>query len=97
LLTVALLRHLLGRRSEAGFLAEVARDWARLFPRLLRQSEASRRIRWLWGVARDEITVGSPPCPSSARPSFTAIATAVLAVGAIVTAVLAVLAFKKAI
>jgi hypothetical protein len=28
LLAVALVRHLLGRRSEAGFLAEVARDWA---------------------------------------------------------------------
>jgi hypothetical protein len=26
LLTLALVRHLLGRRSEAGFLAEVARD-----------------------------------------------------------------------
>jgi hypothetical protein len=32
LLAVALVRHLLGRRSEAGFLAEVARDWAHLFP-----------------------------------------------------------------
>jgi hypothetical protein len=50
LLTIALVRHLLGRRSEAGFLAEVARDWARLFPRLPHQSEANRRIRWLWGA-----------------------------------------------
>ena len=32
LLAIALVRHLLGRRSEAGFLAEVARDWAHLFP-----------------------------------------------------------------
>src|SRR5256885_1736587 len=31
LLAIALVRHLLGRRSEAGFLAEVARDWAHLF------------------------------------------------------------------
>ncbi len=46
-LTIALVRHLLGRRSEAGFLAEVARDWAHLFPRLPHQSEANRRIRWL--------------------------------------------------
>src|ERR1039457_2906324 len=38
------------RRSEAGFLAEVARDWAHLFPVLPHQSEASRRIRWLWGA-----------------------------------------------
>src|SRR4051794_19955413 len=50
LLTIALVRHLLGRRSEAGFLAEVARDWAQLFPRLPHQSEANRRIRWLWGA-----------------------------------------------
>jgi hypothetical protein len=50
LLAIALVRHLLGRRSEAGFLAEVARDWARLFPRLPHQSQADRRIRWLWGA-----------------------------------------------
>ncbi|MGY1709298.1 hypothetical protein ACI8AC_07270 [Geodermatophilus sp. SYSU D00758] len=50
LLTLALVRHLLGRRSEAGFLAEVARDWAALFPRLPHQSEANRRIRWLWAA-----------------------------------------------
>jgi hypothetical protein len=50
LLAIALVRHLLGRRSEAGFLAEVARDWAHLFPELPHQSQASRRIRWLWGA-----------------------------------------------
>ncbi len=50
LLSIALVRHLLGRRSEAGFLAEVARDWAHLYPRLPHQSEANRRIRWLWGA-----------------------------------------------
>lgn len=50
LLTIATVRHLLGRRSEAGFLAEVARDWSRLFPCLPHQSEANRRIRWLWGA-----------------------------------------------
>src|SRR5436305_15031342 len=50
LLTIALVRHLVGRRSEAGFLAEVARDWGHLFPRLPHQSEANRRTRWLWGV-----------------------------------------------
>jgi hypothetical protein len=50
LLTIAVVRHLLGRRSESGFLAEVARDWAHLFPRLPGQSEANRRIRWLWGA-----------------------------------------------
>src|SRR6266702_1145937 len=50
LLAIAVVRHLLGRRSEAGFLAEVARDWAYLFPRLPHQSQANRRIRWLWGA-----------------------------------------------
>lgn len=32
------------------FLAEVARDWGRLFPRLPCQSKASRRTRWLRGA-----------------------------------------------
>ena len=50
LLTIAQVRHLLGRRSEAGFLAEVARDWPHLFPALPCQSEANRRIRWLRGA-----------------------------------------------
>ena len=50
LLAIATVRHLLGRRSESGFLAEVARDWGRLFPVLPCQSEANRRTRWLWGA-----------------------------------------------
>jgi hypothetical protein len=50
LLAIATVRHLLGRRSEAGFLAEVARDWGHLFPVLPCQSEANRRTRWLWGA-----------------------------------------------
>ena len=50
LLTIAVARHLLGRRSEAGFVAEVARDWGHLFPVLPHQSEANRRIRWLRGA-----------------------------------------------
>src|ERR1035441_2112983 len=50
LLAIAMVRHLLGRRSEAGFLAEVARDWGHLFPVLPHQSEANRRTRWLWGA-----------------------------------------------
>src|SRR5258706_2140166 len=51
LLAIALVRHLLGGRSEAGCLAEVARDWAHLFPVLPHQSEANRRNRWLWGAS----------------------------------------------
>ncbi len=35
LLTIALVRHLPGSRSESGFLDEVARDCGHLFPRLL--------------------------------------------------------------
>jgi hypothetical protein len=50
LLAIALVRHLPGRRSEAGFVAEVARDWGHLFPVLPHQSEVNRRIRWLWGA-----------------------------------------------
>ena len=49
-LAIALVRHLLARRSEAGWLAEVRRDWAHLFPRLPAQSEFNRRARWLWGA-----------------------------------------------
>jgi Transposase DDE domain len=49
-LAIALVRHLLARRSEAGWLAEVRRDWAHLFPRLPAQSEYCRRARWLWGA-----------------------------------------------
>src|SRR5229473_8356507 len=50
LLAITVVRHLLGRRSEAGFLAEVGRDWGHLFPVLPCQSEANRRTRWLWGA-----------------------------------------------
>jgi hypothetical protein len=50
LLAIALVRHLLGRRSENGFLAEICRDWLHLFPRLPGQSEVNRRTRWLWGA-----------------------------------------------
>ena len=50
LLAITEVRHLLGRRSESAFLAEVARDWGHLFPVLPHQSEANRRTRWLWGA-----------------------------------------------
>ena len=49
-LTIALVRHLLGRPSEAGFLAEAGRDWRHLFRRLPVQSEFNRRVRWPWGA-----------------------------------------------
>ena len=70
LLTIALVRHLLGRRSENGFLAEIRRDWLHLFPRLPHQSEVNRRTRWLWGAfeqLRAAWAAGScgpgPSCP----------------------------------
>ncbi len=50
LLAIVVVRHLLGRRSESGFLAEVGRDWDHLFPVLPHQSEANRRTRWLHGA-----------------------------------------------
>jgi hypothetical protein len=49
-LTIALVRHLLARPSERGFLAEVRRDWRAYFPVLPAQSEFNRRVRWLWGA-----------------------------------------------
>ena len=50
LLTIALVRHLLGRRSENGFLNEIRRDWPALFPQLPDQPEVNRRTRWLRGA-----------------------------------------------
>jgi hypothetical protein len=50
LLAIALVRHLLGRRSENGFVAEVRRDWPHLFPHLPDQPAVNRRTRWLWGA-----------------------------------------------
>ena len=49
-LTIAVVRHLLGRPSERAFLAEVRREWPTLFPHLPHQSEFNRRVRWLWGA-----------------------------------------------
>src|SRR5438270_13851445 len=49
-LTVAVVRHLLARRSERRFLREVRRDWPHYFPHLPAQSEFNRRLRWLWGA-----------------------------------------------
>jgi hypothetical protein len=37
LLTIAIVRHLLGRRSESGFIAEIRRDYPGLFPQLPHQ------------------------------------------------------------
>jgi len=50
LLTIAVVRHLLSRRSENGFLEEIRRDWGHLFPQLPDQPEVNRRTRWLWGA-----------------------------------------------
>lgn len=49
-ITIVLVRHLLRRRSESGFLAEIRRDHAGLFPRLPHNSEFNRRARWMWGA-----------------------------------------------
>lgn len=50
IITIGLVRHLLGRRSESGFLAEIRREWPELFPRLPHPSEVNRRTRWLYGA-----------------------------------------------
>jgi hypothetical protein len=50
LLTIATVRHLVGRPSEAGVVAEVRRDWGHYVPHLPHQSEVNRRVRWLWGA-----------------------------------------------
>jgi hypothetical protein len=50
LITIALVRHVLGRRSESGFCAEIRREWPGLFPALPHDSEVNRRCRWLHGA-----------------------------------------------
>lgn len=50
IITIGVVRHLLGRRSESGFLAEIRREWPTLFPCLPHPSEVNRRIRWLYGA-----------------------------------------------
>lgn len=49
IITIVLVRHLLGRRSESGFLTEIRREWSSLFPVLPHPSELNRRGRWLYG------------------------------------------------
>lgn len=50
IITIGLVRHLLCRRSESGFLAEIRREWPALFPSLPHPSEVNRRTRWLYGA-----------------------------------------------
>ncbi|MCA0438793.1 MAG: transposase [Actinobacteria bacterium] len=50
MITIALVRNLLGRRSESAFLTEVATNQPGLFPVLPHHSEFNRRVRWLWGA-----------------------------------------------
>jgi hypothetical protein len=62
-LTVALVRHLLARRSEREFLAEVRRDWPHYFPVLPAQREFTRRVRWRWGTfeaLRQRVAAAAP-------------------------------------
>lgn len=54
IITIGLVRHLLRRRSELGFLTEIGREWPTVFPRLPHPSEVNRRTRWLYG-AYDQI------------------------------------------
>ena len=61
-LTIALVRQLLGHPSENGFVAEVRRDW----PHLPGQPDVNRRIRWLWGAfeqLRAACAAAVPPDP----------------------------------
>jgi Transposase DDE domain len=50
LLTLALAGQFLEQRRERAWRAAVASDWRHLFPRVPRQSEWNRRVRWLWGA-----------------------------------------------
>ena len=50
IITIVLVRHLLCRRSESGFLAEIRREWPGLFSSLPHVSEFNCRARWLYGA-----------------------------------------------
>jgi hypothetical protein len=50
IVTIVLVRHVLGRRSESGFCTEIRRDRPRLFPALPHHSEVNRRARRLYGA-----------------------------------------------
>lgn len=50
LITLAVAREFLERRSERAWRAEVVADWQHLFPDVPKQSEWNRRTRWLWGA-----------------------------------------------
>jgi hypothetical protein len=66
MLPLAVVRHLLGRRSERAFLAEVRRDWRHYFPHVPSQSQFNRRVRWLWGAfehLRARLVAAVPPDP----------------------------------
>jgi hypothetical protein len=49
-IALALAGEFLERRSERAWRAEVATNWAHLFPAVPKQSEWNRRVRWLWGA-----------------------------------------------
>jgi len=49
-ITIDLVRHLLGRRSESRFLTEILTNHPGLFPVLPHHSEFNRWVRWLWGA-----------------------------------------------
>jgi len=70
LLAIALVRHLLGRRSENGFVAEVRRDWPQLFPRLPDQPAVNRRTRWLWGAFEQLRAAGAAAVPPDPVPQI---------------------------
>lgn len=65
-LTLALVRHLRGYRSERAFLADVRQEWRHYFPVVPAQSEFNRRVRWLWGAfeqLRAQLVAAVPPDP----------------------------------
>ena len=59
LVTLALAREFLERRSERAWRAEVLANWRHLFPAVPKQSEWNRRTRWLWaaGIAAQACAV----------------------------------------
>lgn len=70
LLAIAEVRHLLGRRSESGFLAEVARDWGHLFPGCRARARPTGRPAGCGGRSSRSGPSWPPGCPrmTASRP-----------------------------
>ena len=68
LLAIAVVRHLLGRRSESGSSPRSARDWGHLFP-VLPPERGQPPTRWPWGAFEQLRIIAGGPAPGRRLPA----------------------------